>query len=187
MKLRATAIQQLHPVSRDRTLVLWCRGLRAFGDGYVSILLPVYLAQRGLGAFDVGAVSTTTLLGSALLTLVLGMVAHRIPRRRALLWASLLMAGTGLGFALAHGLWPLLVIAFVGTLNPSGGDVSVFPPLEHTVLAQSTPGPERTAMFARYGALGLAALLLYRRVSPIVEARGDEPPSALGTRDLRMA
>jgi MFS family permease len=205
-------------VPRDQSLVLWCRGLRAFGDGYVAILLPVYLAERGFGAFAVGAVSTATLLGSALLTLALGMVAHRIPRRLALLWASLLMAGTGLGFAIAHGLWPLLVIAFVGTLNPSGGDVSVFLPLEHTVLAQSAPGTERTGVFARYafvgsvvgavgtvsagavdwlgpalgrafvvdamfaldGALGFAALLLYRRLSPMIEARGDEPPSALG-------
>jgi MFS family permease len=218
MRLVAPPMQQRHPVARDRGLVLWCRGLRAFGDGYVSILLPVYLAERGFGAFEVGAVSTATLLGSALLTLVLGMLAHRIPRRRALLGASLLMAGTGVGFALVHGLWPLLVIAFLGTLNPSGGDVSVFLPVEHTVLAQSAPGPERTAVFARYafvgsvigaigtlgagtvdwlgpavgrgavvdamfalyGALGLAALLLYRRLSPMVEARRDEPPSALG-------
>jgi MFS family permease len=218
MRLRAVAMQQLHAVARDRSLVLWCRGLRAFGDGYVSILLPTNLAERGFGAFEVGAISTATLLGSALLTLALGMVAHRIPRRRALLWASLLMAGTGFGFALVHGLWPLLVIAFVGTLNPSGGDVSVFLPLEHTVLAQSAAGPERTAVFARYafvgsvvgatgtlaagtvdwlgpavgrgavvdamfalyGALGLAALLFYRRLSPMVEARSDEPPSALG-------
>ena len=44
------------------------------------------------------------------------------------------MAATGLGFAAAHDFWPLLVIALVGTLNPSSGDVSVFLPLEHAVL-----------------------------------------------------
>jgi predicted MFS family arabinose efflux permease len=64
------------------------------------------------------------------------------------------MAGTGLGFAAAQGLWPLLVVAFVGTLNPSGGDVSVFLPLEHTVLSQSAPGAERTSVFARYAFVG---------------------------------
>jgi MFS family permease len=128
--------------------------LRAFGDGYVSVLLPVYLAERGFDAFAVGAVSTATLLGSALLTLGLGLIAHRTPRRGALLAASLLMAGTGLGFAGAEGLWPLLIIAFVGTLNPSGGDVSVFLPLEHTVLAHHATGTERTAVFARYAFVG---------------------------------
>src|SRR3954470_12179866 len=89
-------------------------------DGYVSILLPVYLAERGFDAFAVGAVSTATLLGSALLTLSLGLVAHRIKRKPALLAASLLMAATGLGFASIEGFWPLLIVAFAGTLNPSG-------------------------------------------------------------------
>ena len=211
-------------LARDGRLVLWGRGLRAFGDGYVSILLPVCLAERGLDAFAVGAVSTATLLGSALLTLALGLVAHRVKRRGALLAASLLMAATGVGFAAIHGLWPLLVVAFVGTMNPSSGDVSVFLPLEHTVLAQTAPGQERTSVFARYafvgsvagalgtlgtgvvdwlgpavgraavvdalfvayGALGALSFLLYRRLSPMVEAGGDEPPSALGPSRRRV-
>src|SRR3954469_25806811 len=88
-------------------------------DGYVSILLPVYLAERGFDAFAVGAVSTATLLGSALLTLAPGLVSHLVKRLGALLAASLLMVPTGLGFAAIHGLWPLLVVAFVGTMTPS--------------------------------------------------------------------
>ena len=120
----------------------------------MSILLPVYLAERGFDAFAVGAVSTAALLGSALLTLSLGVVAHRIKRKPALLAASLLMAATGIGFATIEGFWPLLIVAFVGTLNPSGGDVSVFLPLEHTVLTQSAPASERTAVFARYAFAG---------------------------------
>jgi len=102
----------------------------------------------------VGAVSTATVLGSALLTLALGFVAHRVPRRGALLAASVLMSATGFGFVAVQGLWPLLVVAFVGTLNPSSGDVSVFLPLEHTVIAQVTPGAERTSVFARYSFIG---------------------------------
>ena len=132
------------------------RSLRAFADGYVAILLPVHLSRLGFEAFAVGAISTAALLGSALLTLALGMSAHRVRRRPALLGAALLMAATGVGFAAVHGFWPLLLIAFVGTLNPSGGDVSVFLPLEHTVLAHTTADEERTAMFARYSFVGAA-------------------------------
>jgi MFS family permease len=152
LKLRGKP--QADAASRDRRLVLSCRALRAFGDGYVSILLPVYLAERGFDTFAVGAVSTAALLGSALLTLSLGVVAHRIKRKPALLAASLIMAATGIGFATLEGFWPLLIVAFVGTLNPSGGDVSVFLPLEHTVLTQSAPASERTAVFARYAFAG---------------------------------
>jgi MFS family permease len=128
--------------------------LRAFGDGYVAILLPVHLARLGYDAFDVGIISTATLLGSALLTLALGLVAYRIPRRRVLMSAGILMAATGAGFAGIEGFWPLLVVAFVGTLNPSGGDVSIFLPIEHTVIAHVVASEERTAAFARYSFVG---------------------------------
>jgi MFS family permease len=138
----------------DWQRILIGRSVRAFADGYVAVLLPVHLSLLGFEAFAVGAISTATLLGSALLTLALGSAAHRIRRRPALLAAALLMAATGFGFAVVHGFWPLLLIAFVGTLNPSGGDVSVFLPLEHTVLAHTVPDRERTAMFARYSFAG---------------------------------
>jgi MFS family permease len=129
---------------RDIRRVLVARSLRAFGDGYVAILLPVHLSRLGYDAFGVGLISTASLLGSALLTLALGLVAYRVPRRPALLAAGLLMAATGLGFAGIHAFWPLLVVAFVGTLNPSGGDVSVFLPLEHTVLSHVVADKDRT-------------------------------------------
>jgi uncharacterized protein (DUF934 family) len=72
-------IRPSQTLSPDIRRVLWARSLRAFGDGYVAILLPVHLARLGYDAFDVGIISTATLLGSALLTLALGLVAYRIP------------------------------------------------------------------------------------------------------------
>ena len=159
----------------DIRRVLVARSLRAFGDGYVAILLPLHLSGLGYDAFGAGAISTATLLGSALLTLAIGLVAYRIPRRRGLLAAGLLMAVTGLGFAGLEGFWPLLVIAFVGTLNPSGGDVSIFLPLEHTVVAHVVADEERTAVFARYsfvgaffGALGALSVGTVDWLSPLI-------------------
>jgi MFS family permease len=149
--------------------------LRAFGDGYVAILLPLHMARLGYDAFGVGIISTASLLGSAILTLALGLVAYRIPRRRALLVAALLMLATGLGFAEIEGFWPLLLVAFIGTLNPSGGDVSVFLPLEHTVLSHVVADEDRTAAFARYsfvgaffGALGALSVGVIDWLAPVV-------------------
>jgi MFS family permease len=153
----------------DPARVLWARGLRAFGDGFVAILLPVHLSLLGFEPLAIGAISTATLLGSALLTLALGFLAHRVKRRRALLGACTLMAATGLGFVLFDGFWPLLGIAFVGTLNPSSGDVSVFLPLEHTVLAQSAAPGDRTALFARYSFVGSVVAALGAMASGAVE------------------
>ena len=48
--------------------ILIARGLRAFGDGFVSLLLPVYLLSLGYTPFDVGIIATATLLGSGTLS-----------------------------------------------------------------------------------------------------------------------
>jgi MFS family permease len=134
--------------------LLAAKGVRAFGDGFVSLLLPVYLLELGFSALQVGVIATATLLGSGLLTLVVGLHAYRFHYRTLLLAATVLMAGTGVGFATITDFWPLLVIAIVGTLNPSSGDVSVFLPLEHAVLSHVVSDADRTAVFARYSLMG---------------------------------
>lgn len=137
-----------------RTLLL-CRGLRAFCDGYVAVLLPAYLLALGMGAIEVGLISTLTLAGTAVVTIALGVWGHRAPQRLLLVGAALLMCATGLGFAGLSSFWPLALVAFVGTINPSAGDVSVFVPLEHAQLAQAARGEDtRTTLFARYTFIG---------------------------------
>jgi MFS family permease len=138
----------------EARILLWGRGLRAFGDGFVSLLLPVYLTALGFDAFAIGVLTTATLLGSATLSLVVGFTAHRWGRRGLLVASSLLMIATGIGFLLETRFWPLVVIGFVGTLNPSSGDVSVFLPLEQAMLADQTPDRDRTAVFAVYSLVG---------------------------------
>jgi MFS family permease len=196
-------------VTPDAPVLLLARGVRAFADGFTSVLLPVYLLRQGFDGIQIGAVATATLVGSAAATMLVGFVAHRFGARRVLVSAALLMAATGIGFALLHDFWPLLVVAFIGTLNPSSGDSSLFLPLEQSLLPTTVSARERTALFARYsvvgsllgaagalaagvpeavarqvalpepavlqamfvlyGALGLIALALYRRLSPALQ------------------
>jgi MFS family permease len=137
--------------------VLLARGVRAFADGYVSLLLPLYLLDLGYSPLQVGVLATATLLGSGLLTLLVGLHGHRYEYRTVLLGATLLMTATGIGFSTVTQYWPLLLIAIVGTLNPSSGDVSVFLPLEHAALSRSVDDRQRTAVFARYSLVGALA------------------------------
>ena len=50
--------------SPDALRVLAGKSLRAFADGFVSLLLPVYLLRLGFGAFAIGSIITSTLIGS---------------------------------------------------------------------------------------------------------------------------
>src|SRR4029453_697852 len=138
-----------HPTRR-----VLARGLGGRAEGFVSILLPAYLLALGLDSFEVGVLATATLMGSASLTLCVGLVTSRFGHRGPLLAAAGLMAATGCAFAGVQGFWPLLLVAFVGTLNPSSGDVSVFLPLEQSLLAQSVADRDRTALYVRYSLAG---------------------------------
>jgi MFS family permease len=138
----------------DARWVLGARAMRAFADGFVALLLPIYLLELGFGTLAIGSIITSTLLGSALLTFWIGLVAHKYRRRSMLRNACLLMLATGAAFALSTDYWPLLIVAFIGTINPTAGDVSLFLPLEQTVLAQSVTPADRTALFARYSLVG---------------------------------
>ncbi|MEK6593523.1 MAG: MFS transporter [Pseudomonadota bacterium] len=138
----------------DARLLLAARALRAFGDGYISLLLPFYLTLLGLSVLQVGIIITATLLGAGVMTLAVGSIAHRCRQRSLLILASVLAIAASLMIAFATDFWPLLLIALMGTLNPSSGDVSVFSPLEHSLLAQTVSAPSRTALFARYSLIG---------------------------------
>jgi MFS family permease len=120
-------------------------------------LLPVYLIALGYSAVEVGVIATTALLGSALITLAIGLVGGRHELRRLLIAASGLMALTGLGFAAAWDFGFILLVAFAGTANPSAGSVSIFVPLEHSMIAGAVNSTERTKTFSRYSLVGAVA------------------------------
>jgi MFS family permease len=137
--------------------VMLARALRDFGDGFVAVLLPVYLIALGHTAFEVGVIATVALFGSAVLTLLIGAIGARYDLRTLLLAASLLMTASGIGYAVANEYWVQITVALVGTINPSAGSANVFVPLEHTVLAQHVAPPARTRAFARYSLVGALA------------------------------
>jgi MFS family permease len=146
--------------SHTTTHLLAARALRDFGDGFVAVLLPVYLLALGFTPLQVGIIATAALLGSALLTLAIGFVGARYDHRQLLLGAAGLMIATGVAYAAVHDYAVLLLVAFMGTVNPSAGSVSVFVPLEHALLTQETADAERTRMFARYSLVGALAAAL---------------------------
>jgi MFS family permease len=151
---------KIHSTRIDILLLYVARGVRGFGDGFAIIILPAYLSAIGLSTGEIGLVVSASLLGTALLTLAVGFIAPRHDLRTLLLGGAILMACTGVAFPNVEPLAVIALVAFVGTINPSTGDLGVLVPLEHAMLAHGVPDHERTRTFARYsliGALSMAA------------------------------
>src|SRR5882757_5320001 len=130
------------------------RALRGFGDGFAIIILPVYLLAIGLSPQQVGIVASASLLGTAGLTLLAGFVAPRHDLQNLFLAGAGLAMVTGLVFPMVATFAPILLVAFLGTINPSAGDLGMLIPLEHALLTQETSDRARTAVFARYSLIG---------------------------------
>ena len=167
----------------ENLLLLYCaRALRGFGDGFATIVLPVYLASIGFNAAQIGLVATAALLGTAVLTLGVGLIAPRHDLRKFLIAGAILMVGTGLAFPAFEQIGLIMAVAFFGTVNPSTGDIGVLIPIEHAALAQGAPDHERTRVFARYslvGALSMACGSLAAAVPEFLTHSGVDRLSAL--------
>jgi len=149
MDLRATAI-----TAAGTNRLYAARALRGFGDGFAVIILPAYLTALGHDAAAVGVVAAASLLGTALLTLAVGVIAPRHDLRKLMLVGAGLMAVTGIAFPNVQHVAAIALVAFIGTINPSAGDLGVLVPLEHAMLARGADDKERTRVFARYSLIG---------------------------------
>ena len=157
------------------------RAARGFGDGFAAIILPAYLIEIGFDPFQIGLVAAAALLGSAALTLAIGLLAPRYDLRTLLIACAFLMVLTGVVFPNLQHLVFIAMIAFVGTINPTTGDIGVHVPLEHAALAHGTPDKDRTRTFARYslvGALSIAAGALAAGAPDVLVSVRDRAKSA---------
>ncbi|MGE5157088.1 MAG: MFS transporter, partial [Gemmatimonas sp.] len=157
-------------------LLYAARAIRGLADGFAVIILPAYLTELGFTPFQVGIVATAALLGTAVMTLGVGYLASRHDLRNLLLVGAGVMSATGAVFATIGSagvaLLPLFAsIAFVGTANPSSGDIGIFVPLDHAMLARDATDVDRTRVFARYSLVG--------GLSAAVGALGATMPSLL--------
>jgi MFS family permease len=165
----------------DIHLLYAARCVRGLGDGFAVVILPAYLSALGLTPAQIGFVATASLLGTAIFTLLVGLIAPRHDLRNMLLFGAVLMVTTGAALPGSEHLIWIAAVAFAGTINPSTGDIGVLVPLEHAALAQNVADDQRTHTFARYsliGSLSMAAGALVAGLADILVDWGFARPEA---------
>jgi MFS family permease len=144
---------------RSTLLLLFAaRALRGFGDGFAVVVLPAYLAAIGFNAAQIGLVAAAALFGTALFTLAVGLIAPRYDLRNLLIAGATLMIATGLVFPQSEHIVFLLGVAFLGSINPSTGDIGVLIPIEHAMISYGVADADRTRAFARYSLIGALSM-----------------------------
>jgi MFS family permease len=144
-------------LTADGRLLFAARALRSFAFGWLSVVLALYLAGRGLGATEIGAVFTATMVEDALFTMLLSTFAARVGPARLMAATAPLIALGGVLLATARSPWLLVTGAVLGTLSPNGQDAGPFAPLEHSLLPGATRSGAMVRVFALYNLVAFAA------------------------------
>ena len=108
----------LRSTPRDAQLLMLQRCVRLVAFGQATLVLTSYLHALGFSDFQMGLFMTLTLVGDVAGSSVLTIYADRWGRRKVLLVGSLLMAMSGIVFAISDRYLVLLVAAMCGVISP---------------------------------------------------------------------
>ena len=97
---------------------------------YLFSQLVVYLVELDFNPEDVGLMFTLTLLGDAIISILMTSQADKWGRRKTLIMSAVLAIFTSIMFASQSNFWVLLVSAIFGVISPSGNEIGPFMAIE---------------------------------------------------------
>ncbi|KAL2106062.1 hypothetical protein VUR80DRAFT_7339 [Thermomyces stellatus] len=155
-----SGLASLQATGRDAWLIILSRTARMFAFGAISLTMALFFAELGFSDFRIGLFMSLTLLGDVALGVVVTLMADGLGRRRVILAGGLLMALSGLVFAVFESFWVLLPAAVVGVVSAGGSDFGPFRAIEESMLSHITVPDTRAHVLSWYvtcSSLGSAA------------------------------
>ena len=147
-------------LDRNGKLVFLSRTVRAFGYGFLSITLGIYLNLLGFSEVAIGFLLMAALANSIFFNLLASLYADRWGRRKTLAAFASLMALSGITFYLTDNYLAMILAAFIGTVNVTGTEASSFFSIEQAIVPQTCPPEKRNTAFGLYNTFGALAMAL---------------------------
>jgi predicted MFS family arabinose efflux permease len=116
--LEELGLVSLYSSAVDVKLLCTQRFVRLFAYGGSTLILVAYLSALGISKQKIGLFMTLTLVGDTVISLMLTLIADGLGRKAILCLGALLMAMSGVVFALSGNYWVLLAAAIVGVISP---------------------------------------------------------------------
>ena len=147
-------------MSRNGRLVFVAKTARTFCYGFLGVLFPVYLAEHGMDARQIGVAVTLTLLASAGMTFAIRRPAERYGARAALLGQTGLIVVSAVVFLATQQPWLVVIAAMAGNLAVGTGETGPFLTLEQVAVTRATPRERLTTTLSLYNLAGYGASAL---------------------------
>ncbi|KAI1106566.1 MFS general substrate transporter [Jackrogersella minutella] len=153
--LEELGLVSMYASARDVKLLCLQRFVRMFAYGLSTLILVAYLDALAIPKTKIGLFMTLTLVGDTCLSFFLTLFADALGRRAILALGAILMAASGVVFALFGTYWVLLFAAVIGVISPSGNEIGPFRAIEESIVAQLTDPKKRSDVYAWYSLVGL--------------------------------
>jgi MFS family permease len=141
-------------------IVCIAKAVRTIGFGAVSVVLALFLMEKGFSPAEVGILFSLTLLEDALVTTLASVLAGKIGMRNVLLLSSLAILLGGFAIAFAPLKWMLSLAVIFGVISPAGYEGGPFGSIEQAIISQSTKHEKLTSAFSWYNLVGFGGAAL---------------------------
>jgi MFS family permease len=148
-------------LNRDLGWLFVLRILRSIPQGYLGIILPLYLALLGYSAVALGTLLAFSAIAAALISMLTGVLSDRFGRKALIAIISLLFAVGGVGFAFARSFFWIVTFAAIGSIGRggalAGGAWGPFYPAVQALVAEESSDYDRTTVFGVFSFVGVMA------------------------------
>lgn len=139
---------------RDVRWIMVSRALRSLSQGYLAVIVSLYLIQIGFNAVSLGELFTIGAIVSALLTLGVSLLADHVGRKPFLIVFPLLTAVAAIVFISTRNFWIIVAATAIGTIGRGGvgaGGAGVggpYYPAQQALIADLAPPNRRNDVFS---------------------------------------
>ncbi|MGH7932072.1 MAG: MFS transporter, partial [Candidatus Binataceae bacterium] len=149
-------------LSRNIVCLFAARALRSVALGYISIILPIYLAELGYSAVYLGVLFSISAFANAVVAALTGVLADRFGRKPFIVVIPLMMTGGALVFAMSRNFTVMVAAAALGTFGfpggaGMGGGWGPYYPAAQSLVAENIADMQRTSVFGVLSFVGVLA------------------------------
>lgn len=148
-------------LNRDLAWLFVLRVLRSISQGYLGIILPLYLVVLGYGAVALGILLGFSAVAAAGISMSVGMLADRFGRKNCLMAISVMLGIGAIAFAFAGSFTWIVIFASIGSIGRggalAGGAWGPFYPAVQALVAERTTDYNRTRVFGAFSFVGVMA------------------------------
>ncbi|HKN01930.1 MAG TPA: MFS transporter [Candidatus Binataceae bacterium] len=148
-------------LNQDLGWLFVLRALRSISQGYLGIILPLYLAILGYNAVALGTLLAVSAIAAAITSTLTGVLADRFGRKTFIVLISLMFTVGGVGFAFARSFFWIVAFAAIGSIGRggalAGGAWAPFYPAVQALVAEQSSHENRTTIFGVFSFVGVMA------------------------------